>query len=387
MDILKRIGEQEFDLVEVKSSTSVKPEHIPDTAIQLHVLEGSGLRVRRSYLMHINNAYVYQGGPQDLEQLFSLNDITDDARAFASVNAPDDLARMWEILQQDQVPAVETGPHCTTPYPCPFYGNCHQNETGHPIGELPRLSKKVLEELRGSGIGDIGSIPADFPSLTPTQRRVRDCVVTEQPYIRPDLAFRLEEIKFPGSFLDFETFSSAIPFYVGTTPYQIIPFQWSLHIRDSSSQLNHESFLNDDAEDPRERFVTSLLGALPADGTIVVYSGYEQAVIKQLAEAFPQYADHLLDLCDRIFDLMKLIRESYYHPKFHGSRTVRPSSSKVPFGGAKGDLSGLCQGLGIQSYSRIHSQEPFQSLTNSLFAVDFLSWLRIETSPRLIKSQ
>ena len=79
MDILKRSGDQEFDLVEVKSGTSVKPEHIPDTAIQLHVLEGSGIHVRRSYLMHINNTYVYQGGPQDLEQLFSLKDITDDA--------------------------------------------------------------------------------------------------------------------------------------------------------------------------------------------------------------------------------------------------------------------------------------------------------------------
>ena len=78
----------------------------------------------------------------------------------------------------------------------------------------------------------------------------------------------------------------------------------------------------------------------------------------------------------------------YFHTlavQFHW--TVRPSSSKVPFGGAKGDVSGLCQGLGIQSYIRFHSQEPFQSLTNSLFAVDFLSWLRIETSLRLIKSQ
>ena len=66
VDILKRRGGQDFDLVEVKSSTSVKPERIPDAAIQLHVLEGSGIHVNRAYLMHINNKYVYQGGPQDL---------------------------------------------------------------------------------------------------------------------------------------------------------------------------------------------------------------------------------------------------------------------------------------------------------------------------------
>ena len=323
VDILKRSGDQEFDLVEVKSSTSVKPEHIPDAAIQLHVLEGSGIHVKRAYLMHINNEYVYQGGPLDLEQLFSLKDITDDTREFVSETVPNELNQMWEILQRDAVPTVETGPHCKTPYQCPFYGNCHQENSGHPIEELPRLNKKVLEELRTSGISDIGNIPADFPNLTPTQLRVRDCVVNEQPYIGPDLASRLAEIKAPASFLDFETFSPAIPTYVGTKPYQVIPFQWSLHIRDSSSELNHKSFLNDDAEDPRERFVTSLLGAIPSEGTIVVYSSYEQTVMKQLAEALPQYADDLMYLCGRTLDLWKLIRENYYHPEFHGSYSIK----------------------------------------------------------------
>lgn len=50
VDILKRRGEQEFDLIEVKSSTSVKPERIPDIGIQLHVLEGSGLQPSSGHL-------------------------------------------------------------------------------------------------------------------------------------------------------------------------------------------------------------------------------------------------------------------------------------------------------------------------------------------------
>ena len=94
VDVLRRSGQETFDLVEVKSGTNVKAEHIPDVAIQLHVLEGLGIIVRRAYLMHINTDYVYQGGGYNLEQLFSLQDITDDAQAFVSENLPSGLVKM-----------------------------------------------------------------------------------------------------------------------------------------------------------------------------------------------------------------------------------------------------------------------------------------------------
>ena len=323
VDVLRRNGQESFDLVEVKSGTSVKPEHIPDVAIQLHVLEGLGIRIKRAYLMHVNTNYVYQGGPYDLDYLFSLQDITDDAQAFLSEVTPTKLVQMWEVLQRDQEPAIETGPHCTTPYRCPFYGYCHREETAHPISELPRSRSKVLDELKKSGIRDIREIPSDFPGLTAVQQRVRDCVATERPFVSPKLAYRLREIIFPVSFVDFETFSPALPTYVGTRPYQVIPFQWSLHVRDSSGQLRHESFLNEDTKDPRRAFVTSLLDTVPLKGTIVVYSGYEQAIMKRLAVALPEFEERLLALCDRTFDLLKLVRESYYHPEFHGSYSIK----------------------------------------------------------------
>ena len=356
VDILCRNNHQGFDLVEVKSSTSLKLEHIADAAIQLYVLEGSGIPVSRVYLMHINNTYVYEGGPHDLEQLFSLQDITDEALTFVSENTSDHLARMWEMLQRSEMPTVETGPHCTAPYRCSFYGNCHQEETGHPIGELPRLSRKVLGDLMGSGIGDIRSIPVDFPDLNPAQQRVRDSVVSGKPFINPDLGSRLKEIVVPASFLDFETFNPAIPSYVGVKPYQIIPFQWSLHIRSSSGQLSHQAFLNDDPEDPRGRFITTLLGAIPPNGSIVVYSDYEQTVMKQLAESFPKYADRLLELCGRTFDLLKLIRESYYHPNFHGSYSIKsvlpalvPNLSYAGLGIQEGSMAAVAYGQMIAS--------------------------------------
>ena len=323
VDILKRNDDESFDLIEVKSTTSAKAEHVPDVAVQLHVLDGLGIPVRQAYLMHINNEYVYQGGPYDLEELFSLQDVTGEAAEFASDIAPEELVQMWTTLAEDTVPPVETGPHCTKPYRCPFYGHCHQRVTEHPVSELPRASRKFIEELKGSGIEDIREIPADQPGLNALQQRVRDCVVTDTTFVSQELQNRLREITTPISFLDFETFNPALPVYVGTRPYQAVPFQWSLHIKSSSDHMTHEEFLCGDDEDPRPALVSSLLDAIPAEGTIVAYSNYEQTVMKRLATELPAFEEPLLALCERIFDLLQLVREEYYHPQFHGSFSIK----------------------------------------------------------------
>ena len=322
-DVLSRSVGRGFDLIEVKSTTSAKDVHIPDVAIQMHVIEGSGITICRAYLMHIDNTYVYQGGDHDLEQLFSLRDVTAEARAYSADEMPNDLARMWESVQQIAAPDIETGRHCTTPYRCPFFGHCHQGEAEHPIRELPGLKQGAFESLKALGIRDIYNIPSDFTGLSGVQHRVRDCVVTGQPFVGPGLASRLGEIAFPASFLDFETISPAVPIYAGTRPYQRVPFQWSLHVRDSGGGLRHSSFLGDGGGDPRECFVTSLLVAVPSEGSIVAYSSYEKTVLKELAQAFPQYESRLLALCERVVDLFLLIRGNYYHPEFHGSFSIK----------------------------------------------------------------
>ena len=322
VDVLSRVNGNNFDLVEVKSSTRVKAEHIPDTAIQLYVLEGCDVLVEKVSLLHIDNSYVYEGGPYDLDELFRLEDITDRARTFLS-SIPASLVDMSEVLQQDEEPLIEIGSQCTRPYRCPFYGYCREDTPEHHIEQLPRASAKLMEKLRAASILDIRDIPAEFPSVSANQKRVRDSVVSEQPYIDPELSAALDEVIYPLHFLDFETFNPALPAYPGTHPYQVIPFQWSLHVRDSPGNLSHDSFLHEGNEDPREHFLTSLLDSIRPVGTIVVYSGYEERIIKQLAQEFPRYEAPLLALCDRLFDLLAVVRSHYYHPEFHGSYSIK----------------------------------------------------------------
>ena len=323
VDVLLKSDGPGFDLVEVKSSTRVSPVYIPDVAIQIHVMEGAGVPVDRAWLMHVNNAYLYQGGPYDLEQLFTLEEVTERAKAFAADNISDDLAHMWEALRLDTEPEIDTGRHCDRPYTCQFFGNCHENEPEHPVRQLPRLGEKLWVRLREAGIGAIRDVPVDFPGLNDAHRRVRNSVITGQPFVGPELGAYLNEIAYPVSFMDFETIGPALPLYVGTRPYQTIPFQWSLHVQDADGRLSHREFLNDDPDDPRERFVASLLDAVPSQGSVVVYSSYEKSILSDMATLFPQYKSRLEALCDRLFDLLPVTRDNYYHPAFHGSYSLK----------------------------------------------------------------
>lgn len=56
VDVLERNGDG-FTLIEVKSSSSQKDEHIPDAAIQTHVLRQCGITVQRAEIMHLNKEF------------------------------------------------------------------------------------------------------------------------------------------------------------------------------------------------------------------------------------------------------------------------------------------------------------------------------------------
>jgi len=323
VDVLSRNADSTFDLVEVKSTTSAKEEHIPDVAIQLYVVDGSGIAVRRTCLLHIDNTYVYEGGRHDLTKLFQLEDVTDRARNFVQFEVPLSLAGMRGVLRREDPPELEFGRQCSEPYRCGFYRHCREGAPEHHIEQLPRATSGLLQTLLDAGIRDIRKIPEGFPGLSTAQRQVRECVVAGQPCIGPGLAAALTAVQHPLHFLDFETFNPALPIYAGTRPYQVIPFQWSLHIQDSAGNLSHRSFLHDGGGDPREPFVLSLLDAIELHGTIVVYTGFEQRRLRELAGTFPRYSDHLMDVCGRMLDLHAVIRDHYYHPGFHGSYSMK----------------------------------------------------------------
>ena len=323
VDLLKQVHSNVFILGEVKSTTRVKREHIPDAAVQVYVAEGSGIKIRNIYLIHLDNTYVFQGEEYELDKLFHREDITSKVRSYIARSLSSDLKRMRDALAQDDVPAIDIGRHCTRPYECPFFSYCRQGLPDHHVEQLPGARADLLDALKAAGIIDIADIFSGFPGLTRLQNRVRDGVASGEPYVGRKLATTLSGLEYPLRYLDFEAFSPALPYYPGTRPYQVIPFQWSMHVQESDGSLEHLEFLHEGTDDPRPGFITSLLGAAGTSGSIVTYSAYETTRLKQLANEFPENADGLLALIPRIFDLLKVIRAHYYHPEFHGGFSLK----------------------------------------------------------------
>lgn len=320
-DVIVRLPDGRWDLVEVKSTGKAKPEHVTDVAIQLYVLEGAGLEVQAAGVLHLDTSYVHPGGAHDLDALFALTDVTQEARAFLP-DIPALLAEMTALLAGD-CPDIRVGKRCSQPYDCDFRGHCHDYLPEFPVTEIPRIGAEVLDVLLADGICSMREVPPDYSGLNEAQAAACALVREGVPRFSPELAETLRGLTYPLHFLDFETAASALPVYPGTRPYQALPMQWSCHTLHADGSLEHREFLHEEPSDPRRSFAESLLGRLPRLGRVVVYSSYENTVLNSLVADLPDLAAVIAGLQDRLFDLLPVVRRFVRHPEFHGRASLK----------------------------------------------------------------
>jgi hypothetical protein len=320
-DILERVLSSEgrpcgWRLIEVKSSTKVKDVHLEDLAVQSEVIVGAGLTLVSVCLMHINTGYLYRNGAIDLTELFSIQDLSE-AVAQRRAAVPGLLVTMNRILLQMQPPEIEPDGHCHTPYDCPFWEHCTKDKPERWIHYLPG-SKQIVSQLTHNGVTTIDEIPAGA-KLSPVQCRVKENV----EWMSEKLGPMLRTVQYPVHHLDFETVMLAVPRFFETRPYQALPVQWSNHIEEATGELRHKEFLHRDVSDPRKVLTEALLDSLGDQGSICVYSPYERSILEQLAAALPSLRQPLLRIVSRLWDLLPIVRDHYYHPAFGGSYSIK----------------------------------------------------------------
>jgi hypothetical protein len=53
------------------------------------------------------------------------------------------------------------------------------------------------------------------------------------------------------------------------------------------------------------------------------FASFEQSCLERLAEWVPEHADELMDIHDRVVDLLPIVREHVYDPAFGGSFSIK----------------------------------------------------------------
>jgi hypothetical protein len=275
VDILVRNGNNYYAF-EVKSTNSVKEQHLDDAALQYYVLSNCGLNLSNFSIVHFNRDYV-RLGELDVKQLFTSSSVIEEVEARQKPIAKN-IADIKKLVWLKKIPDVEMGSHCNLPYACNFSEYC--------LNQLPESEREMEEEVELDT-----SIRVDSEAWKSFS----------------------EDFVFPLYFFDFETVMYGVPEYNFSRPYQQIPFQYSLHVllKPHSKPL-HKSHLGDGISDPRPDLIEQMIRDLGESGSIVTWNiTFERGVIAKLAIDFPEYQKELAAIQARLVDLMPPFRPNW----------------------------------------------------------------------------
>ena len=324
IDIFHKVpGTDEWDLIEVKSSTGVKDYHIDDMSFQYYVFCNAGHKIRRCFMMLINNKYIRQGDI-DPQGLFHLEDISEEV--FAKQGEVGHMAeQLGHVLDRKEEPLAEIGSRCFNPFECDYRHHCWQHVPDYSIYNVFQ-NKKADEIYALINSYDVKDIPSELVPGGAKSVDV-DCHQNDKEYIEQDSTEQfLSSLEYPLYYLDYETLMSGVPLYDGTRPYQQIPFQFSLYVQESpEAEMQHFEFLHKEPTDPRQHFAEKLVELCGDSGSVVVYNaGFETRINREVANDFPQYAVKLEGINSRVIDLMKPFQKRWlYKPEQMGSYSIK----------------------------------------------------------------
>jgi hypothetical protein len=195
-------------------------------------------------------------GDIEVESLFVKDDSTEQVEEKRS-----EIVRQMQAAKEYLSSEAEPGTGCE----CHYNGrsrNCRTFAYSHP--EIPQYSvhdivrigscKKKLQYFVDGRFYSIDEVPDDVELGEAQANQVR-VHKSGRPIIDHDaIRSALSAYEYPLYFFDYETYTAAVPAFDGFSPYQRIPFQFSLHVlRGPGADLEHFEFLQEEcsADAPR----------------------------------------------------------------------------------------------------------------------------------------
>jgi hypothetical protein len=306
-----------YDLREVKSATTVRPEDLHDVAFQLVCFKEAGIKVGKAYILHVNSQYVRHGiiAP---EEFFVTEEVTEEARALVP-EVKKGIADSLALLAIDDYPDDRVILSCKSKT-----GSCDHLKSYLSQASAPKLDIKAWPPafalgLLRKGVLDAGTLPSVLLrglGFTPIAKKVDVALIKRE----------LGALVYPVYFLDYETYASPIPPFDGTRPWQKIVFQYSLCIKKTpKSKPEQRSFLAVEDRNPVPEMVAQLKKDIGTNGTVIVwYAPFEVPRNREIGQQYPEFAEFLDSLNRRVYDLMVIFKEKLYvDARFHGSASIK----------------------------------------------------------------
>ena len=324
-DVITKVGDKEVDLYEIKSSTKVKPEHVDDLAFQTVVLEACGYGVRKIAVIHVNGDYVRHGNINSKE-ITAISDITAkviEKREETKAN----IKKALQVIASSKIPDIS--PSFARMGSLADWIEIYQGLTTvdpESIYDLVSIGASKIGRLEELKIKRLIDIQDEFP-LTDKQRLQVQATRQGREIVNKSAVKKfLNKLVFPLYFLDYETLSSVIPYFDGLSPYQDVPFQYSLHVLEKpDGEIKHKMYLHKENSNPAEALSQSLKSDIGIKGSILVWNeGFEKNCNESLGRLLPKFKSFYKRLNSRIVDLMTPFSSDWYvHKDFHGSASLK----------------------------------------------------------------
>ncbi|MCS4134316.1 DUF2779 domain-containing protein [Salinibacter ruber] len=380
VDVLRPAPSGGWVVTEIKSSTmtsrSSRKEARQDVAFQAYVLSKAGLPLQGAEVMHLNPEYVHPDGGE----LFARTDLTGELGEQiqeARENAPE----FTSVLRRDEPPNLWPSRSCNT---CDCPEPCHSLPE-HSVLTLPRLYYGHLDEIIEEGRWTLEELQG-HSHLKPKHENYIQAAQAGEPYVdTSEVRDALSELEYPLYFLDFEAIDYALPPFEGTSPWEKVPFQYSLHVVEEGQPLGreevaHEEFLGTEEGDPRRPLAERLVQDIGPVGSIVVYNAtFEKGILEDLQEAFPQWEDQFQNYTRRLWDQGEIFQEGHYvHPSQKGSWSLKTVLPAFDPDLKYGDLD-VQEGMeAVVQYSRMISPETSDSEAREI-GEDLLAYCEQDT--------
>ena len=318
-----------WDIYEVKGTTSQqkkKKEHYWDIAFQREVLERSGEKVGKLYLVELDKDFVKDGNIS-AEDLLKLTDITEEIDTMR-IEIQTEIGGAKNRLANKAEPTSCDCRYKAPAHQCLAFRHLYPHVPAYSVYNISRIgsSLRKLADFVDAEILAIEDIPAENELSAIQSNQVHVHNMDTEIFKAEEIRYELAKIEYPIYFLDYETLPTAIPLYEGCYPYQQVAFQYSLHIKDTpEAELRHTEYLHLGKTSPIPDLAARLCADIGDEGSVIVWNKkFEGKCNKDMGNQLPHLADFFTDINNRMYDLMDIFhKQMYVRKEFQGSVSIK----------------------------------------------------------------